>query len=139
MAEIFKNPVELAEGINAKQRTPNWKTRDAARQYFYNKYNFEQDNNYLRNSVINMHKDFEYQSFNIPTEEKAHYIDKWDKKKYCFFGDNELTFNCEKINRIKKIISTDGNVSYFLSEENKNAVCVVGKNGIAFLLGCRTY
>lgn len=39
MAEIFKNPVELAEGIDAKQRTPNWKTRDAARRYFYNKYN----------------------------------------------------------------------------------------------------
>ena len=101
--------------------------------------NFGLDNYYLRNAVINMHKDFENQNFNIKVEEKAHYIDKWDNKKYCFFGDNELTFNCEKINRIKRIISTDGNISYFLSNENKNAVCLVGKNGVAFLLGCKTY
>ncbi len=38
MAQVFKNPVELAEELNNKTRTPNWKTRDAARQYFYNKY-----------------------------------------------------------------------------------------------------
>lgn len=101
--------------------------------------NFEQDDSSLKNTVINLHENFEKQNFNIKVDEKGHFIDNWDGQKYCFFGDNELHFNCKKINRIKKIISTDGNVSYFLSNDNKYAVCIVGKNGVAFLLGCKTY
>lgn len=90
----------------------------------------------LNNQILKLFDNFKESDFNIPAEKKGEYTDTSNNKKYCFMGDNNLSFDVLKIQRIERIISGNKATSYFISEKNKNAVCIVGINGVAYLLGC---
>lgn len=93
----------------------------------------------LNDQILKLFDNFEESDFNIPAEKKGEHTDTFDNKKYCFMGDNNLSFDILKIQRIEKIISGNKATSYFISEKNKNAVCIVGINGVAYLLGCKQF
>lgn len=93
----------------------------------------------LNDQILKLFDNFRESDFNIPAEKKGEYTDTSDNKKYCFMGDNNLSFDILKIQRIEKIISGNKATSYFISEKNKNAVCIVGINGVAYLLGCKNF
>lgn len=112
---------------------------------FDTKYNRKQRNDILttfkkgeklNNQILKLFNNFEISDFNIPAEKKGEYTNVSDNKKYCFMGNNNISFDILKIQRIEKIISGNKPTNYFISEKNKNAVCIVGINGIAYLLGC---
>ena len=96
--------------------------------------NFEKDNNIISKQVINFYNNFSDQHFNKLAE-----IEKTEDNYIFFKGNEKISFDNKKINRIIKIISTDGNVSIFTSENNNQTICLVGKNGCAFLLGCKVF
>lgn len=96
--------------------------------------NFEKDDNIISKQVINFYNNFSSQHFNKLAE-----IEKTENNYTFFKGNKKISFDNKKINRITKIISTDGNVSIFTSENNDQTICLVGKNGCAFLLGCKVF
>lgn len=96
--------------------------------------NFEKDDNIMSKQVINFYNNFSSQHFNKLAE-----IEKTENNYTFFKGNKKISFDNKKINRIAKIISTDGNVSIFTSENNNQTICLVGKNGCAFLLGCKVF
>lgn len=65
--------------------------------------------------------------------------DKFDSKQYNTFENNNLTFDYTKILRIARIIGKNEEISFYTSNECKDAICMVGQNGVAFLLGCKTF
>lgn len=89
----------------------------------------------LNDQILTFWENFQKAGFNISAEKKGQHKDNYGKE-YVFFNDNNLTWDCQKIKRIENIITKNDRKSYFLSDENKNAVCIVGENGVAFLLGC---
>ena len=51
---------------------------------------------------------------------------------------NKIMFDYNKILKIIKIINKGKfeNIEFFTSEKEKNTICIVGCDGIAYLLGC---
>ena len=96
--------------------------------------NFEKDDYILSKQVINFYNNFIDQKFNKLAE-----IEKIEENHTFFKGNKKISFDNKKINRIKNIISTNGNISIFTSENNNQTICLVGKNGCAFLLGCKVF
>lgn len=96
--------------------------------------NFEKDDNIMSKQVINFYNNCSDQHFNKLAE-----IEKTEDNYTFFKGNKKISFDNKKINRIAKIISTDGNISIFTSENNNQTICLVGKNGCAFLLGCKVF
>ena len=48
-------------------------------------------------------------------------------------------FDIKRINKIKKLICQNNNAGYFISEKDDKAICITGKYGYAYLLGCVNY
>lgn len=90
----------------------------------------------LNNKILEFWENFQKAEFNVKAEKHGQHKDYYNNE-FVFFNDNNLTWDCQKIKRIENIITKNNKKSYFLSEKNNTAVCIVGENGAAFLLGCR--
>lgn len=104
--------------------------------------NIEKDTsycNFMQKQIIKLYNDFTKNNFNIQATRSV------SNGLYRFINDDltcddyDIIFDDKMLNRIERIISTNKEVNYFISKTNRNVVCIVGKNGCAFLLGCRTY
>lgn len=87
----------------------------------------------LNDTILNLYDGFEKNGYNIPAEKDT---EKTTEKDFYIKNKNDYCFNIEKINRIKKIISSNGNINITQSENNKTAICLCGDRGVAYLLGC---
>lgn len=91
------------------------------------------------NSIINIHNTQIDNHYCIPhgllSETTEEQIKTDDNKKFLEF--NGILFDLRKIKHIAKLIG--GDCSIFTSETEHNFICLSGKSGYAYLLGCRTY
>ena len=93
----------------------------------------------LKTSILYMFNNFQNSEFNIESKVISTYKDKFDSKQYNTFENNNLTFDYTKILRIARIIGKNEEISFYTSNKCKDAICMVGQNGVAFLLGCKTF
>ena len=93
----------------------------------------------LKTSVLNMFNEFQESEFNTQSKIISAQKDEFNSKQYIIFENNNLTFDYTKMLRIARIIGKNEEVSFYTSDECKEAICMVGQNGIAFLLGCKTF
>ena len=87
----------------------------------------------LYDTILNLYKGFEKDGYNIPVEKDT---ERTTEEDFYIKNKNDYCFNIEKINRIKKIISSNGNINITQSENNKTTICLCGDRGVAYLLGC---
>ena len=101
-------------------------------------YGFNKDE-YIVNSIIKMHNTQIDNHYCIPhgllSEIKEEQIKIDDNKKFLEF--NGILFDLRKIKHIAKLIG--GDCGILTSETEHNFICLSGKSGYAYLLGCRTY
>ena len=93
----------------------------------------------LKNSILYMFNNFQESEFNIQSKVISTYKDKFDSKQYNIFENNNLVFDYTKILRIARIIGKNEEISFYTSNKYKDAICMVGQYGVAFLLGCKTF
>lgn len=93
----------------------------------------------LKTSILHRFEELQESEFNTQNKIISTCKYKFDSKKYNVFENNNLMFDCTKILRITRIIGKNEEVSFYTSDKYKDAICMVGQNGIAFLLGCKTF
>ncbi len=93
----------------------------------------------LKTSILNIFNEFQESEFNMQSKVISTQKDEFNLKRYVIFKNNNLTFDYIKILRIARIIGKNEEVSFYTSDKYKDAICMVGQNGIAFLLGCKTF
>lgn len=99
--------------------------------------NFPELKDHMQKSVIRVFDDFKTQEFTKPKQVKETTTDFDTLKRYNIYDGSSLHFDYNFILKINKILSNDEKTQVYTSEKNKNAICIVGCNGVAFLLGCR--
>lgn len=93
----------------------------------------------LKTSILNMFNKFQESEFNIQSKVISTQKDKFNSKQYIMFENNTLMFDYTKILKIARIIGKNEEVSFYTSDKYKDAICMVGRYGVAFLLGCKTF
>lgn len=93
----------------------------------------------LKNSILYMFDNFQKSEFNIQSKVLSTFKDEFNSKQYNIFENNNLVFDYTKILRIARIIGKNEEISFYTSNKCKDAICMVGQNGVAFLLGCKTF
>ena len=93
----------------------------------------------LKTSILNMFNKFQESEFNIQSKVISTQKDKFNSKQYIMFENNTLMFDYTKILKIARIIGKNEEVSFYTSDKYKDAICMVVRYGVAFLLGCKTF
>lgn len=94
---------------------------------------------HLQHSIKRLFAEFQDQRFNKKSQVIKTIKENDTLKNYNIFENNDRHFDVDLIIKLARILSNDEKVAFYTSEENKDAICLVGSNGVAFLLGCRTY
>lgn len=97
---------------------------------------FDQCDYLMANQLLNLYNNFEELNFNI--NDDIFSFENNEKMTFCNFLENKIMFDYNKILKIIKIINKGKfeNIKFFTSEKEKNTICIVGCDGIAYLLGC---
>ena len=121
----------LCNGYSIVRINFNFQNRTLFKRYHELDINKCDDN--VKNQVINFFHNFEEEQFcNNVEEEKI-------TDKYLHIKNSDITFDTTMIKNIVNLISKNNDYSMFESEINKNAICITGNYGYAYLLGCRNY
>ena len=90
---------------------------------------------HIKNKIIDFFHNFENEQFcnNVEKEEEK------TTNNFLHIKNSDITFNISMIKNIVNLIAKNNNYSMFESEINKNAICITGDYGYAYLLGCRNY
>ena len=87
----------------------------------------------LENQVINFFEKFSNEEFcNIANIKEI-------KDNYIHLENNDVTFNLGMVKNIANLISKNNDYNIYTSEKNKQAICISGNYGYAYLLGCKTF
>lgn len=97
---------------------------------------FDQCDYLMVNQLLNLYNNFEESNFNI--NDDIFSFENNEKMTFCNFLENKIMFDYNKILKIIKIINKGKfeNIKFFTSKKEKNTICIVGCDGIAYLLGC---
>ena len=93
----------------------------------------------LKTSILNIFDNFQESEFNTQSKVISTQKDEFNLKQYVIFKNNNLAFDYTKILRIARIIGKNEEISFYTSNKYKEAICMVGQYGVAFLLGCKTF
>ena len=100
---------------------------------------FDQCDHLMANQLLNLYNNFEESNFNI--NDDIFKFENNEKMTFCNFLEKKIMFDYKKILKIIKIINKGKfeDIEFFTSEKEKNTICIVGCDGIAYLLGCVTF